>query len=433
MSDTTKTKRQRMGGDPSNATKVQIAEPEVVKEESISDDVTDDFFNDKGEFDWESYESTCPSKSRNVNSKIKAPRGIRVFSKEPYAQDLLNAILGFEAETSVVHSINTGEIYDGTIYSINNEWVSVDVGYRQSVYVNMLKEEASVRQELAPNSPVKVQVLATETASVQGYVLGSISAGVKTARVAELMESIDKGTEAYAGLVTEMIPGGGYIVAVNGVDCFMPGSLAGINKLVDFESIIGEKMYVVPVSFSSSRGTIVVSHREYLKAMIPNTIEKIQEDLTLERTGNVTGSTKYGIFVEFEGCLTGMIHVNDLTADVLKRHKSREIQPGEEINFKIKEVVSNNKIILTQLDQAPKVDAWDGIEDRIKVPAEIVGVAKSIKDYGVFVELEKGITGLLHISEIQDVIDIKTIKPGDKITVQVTRIDSSTRKVFLKL
>ena len=432
MSEST-TKRKRMGGDPSNATKVQIKEAEPLNEVVVSEDVTDDFFNDKGEFDWEGYEATCPSNSRKVNSKVDAPRGVRVLSKEPYAQDFLNAIMGYEASNDVVSKIETGNIYDGTIYSINSEWVSVDIGYRQMVYVNMLKEEASVRQELAPNAPVKVQVLATEGASVQGYVLGSISAGVKTARIEELMASIESGTDAYEGLVTEMIPGGGYVVAVNGVDCFMPGSLAGINKLADFESIVGETMFVVPVSFSDRRGTIVVSHREYLKAMIPNTIDAIEKDLTVERTGQVTGSTKYGIFVEFEGCLTGMIHVNDLTADVLKRHKSRDINPGEDITFKVKEIVSNTKIILTQLEYTPKVDAWDGIEDRIKVPAEIVGTVKSTKDYGLFVEIEKGITGLLHISEIEDVLDISSVKPGDKITVQVTRIESSTRKVFLKM
>ena len=431
MSESTKTKRQRMGGDPSNATKVQIAEPTV--EEVVIETTADEFFNDKGEFDWEGYEATCPSRARRHNPKVNAPIGVKVLCKEPYAQDFLNAIMGYEADNTVVQKIKAGEIYDGTIYSINHEWVAVDINYRQMVYVNMLKEEASIREQLSPDAPVKVQVLATESASIQGYVMGSISAGIKTGRIDELMESIDKGTEAYEGLVTEMIPGGGYVVTVNGVDCFMPGSLAGINKLVDFESIVGETMYVVPVSFSDRRGTIVVSHREYLKAMIPNTIEMIQKDPKAERTGKVTGTTKYGVFVEFEGCLTGMIHVNDLTADVVKRHKAREIEPGEDITFKVKEVVSNTKIILTQLDQAPKVNPWDGITDRIKVPTEVVGTVRTVKDYGLFVEIEKGITGLLHISEIEDVLDITTVKPGDKITVQVTRIEQDTRKVFLKM
>lgn len=247
------------------------------------------------------------------------------------------------------------------------------------------------------------------------------------------MESIETGTTAYEGTVSHMIPGGGYIVMIQGIECFMPGSLAGINKLADFESIVGDTLYVVAVSFSEGRGTIVVSHREYLKAMIPSRVEALNETITEERTGKVTGSAKYGVFVEFDGCLTGMIHVNDLTPELLKRHKARDIKPDEEITFKIKEIVSNEKIILTQVEYVPKVDAWSDIETRIKVPCEIVGTIKSTKDYGVFVEIERGLTGLLHVSEIEDVVDIATLNTGDKITVQVTRIDASTRKIFLKM
>ena len=267
----------------------------------------------------------------------------------------------------------------------------------------------------------------------RGFVLGSISAGIKSAVVKEIMESIKDGATGYMGTVSQMIPGGGYIVTVQGVECFMPGSLAGINKLADFESIVGSDMYVVPVSFSEKRGTIVVSHREYLKAMIPSKIEALKENLTQDLTGKVTGSAKYGVFVEFDECLTGMIHVNDLTPELLKAHRAREIKPGDDIAFKIKEVVSNEKIILTQLDAKPVVDLWDGITDRIKTPSEIVGTVRAVKDYGIFVDIEKGVAGLLHISEIEDVIDLETIKPGDNITVQVTRIDADSRKIFLKI
>ena len=255
----------------------------------------------------------------------------------------------------------------------------------------------------------------------------------ENAVVSDIMSSIEGGTTAYVGTISEMIPGGGYIVNIQGVDCFMPGSLAGINKLADFESIVGTDMYVVPVSFSTKRGTIVVSHREYLKAMIPNKVEALRESPDGERTGKVTGSAKYGVFVEFDDCLTGMIHVNDLTPEMLKKHKAREIQPGDDINFRIKEVVSDTKIILTQLETVPVIDPWEGIEQRIQVPSEVVGVVKAVKDYGIFIDVEPGIAGLLHISEIQDLIDTSTIKSGDNITVQVTRIDSATRKIFLKI
>ena len=386
------------------------------------------------EFNWDEHEASCPTRFKKQNLKLRGvPNGWVVKSHEPYAQDFLNILKEYESimESTQQVKVEEGLIYDGIISTVNPEWVSVDIGYRESVYVNVLKEEASIRESFTVGASVKIQVL--QMGGTRGFVLGSISAGVKTAVVAEIMESIDKGATGYLGTVTEMIPGGGYIVSVQGVDCFMPGSLAGINKLVDFESIVKTDMYVVPVSFSEKRGTIVVSHREYLKAMIPSRIENLRENLGEEIVGNVTGSAKYGVFVEFNECLTGMIHVNDLTPELLKAHKSREIKPGDEVTFKIKEIVSETKIILTQIEQAPIVDLWDGIEDRIKTPSEVIGTVKAVKDYGIFIDIEKGVAGLLHISEIEDVLETTDIKPGDSITVQVTRIDSATRKIFLKI
>ena len=383
------------------------------------------------EFDWDAHQASCPSRSRKINKGLKNTGKYSVYSHEPYAQDLLDLFNGHEEAKPAQMKVEVGEIYSGTIYSINEEWVAVDIGYRENVYVNVLKEEASVRGLFVPYAEVKIQVL--QMGEGRGFLLGSISAGIKSAVVKEIMESIKDGATGYMGTVSQMIPGGGYIVTVQGVECFMPGSLAGINKLADFESIVGSDMYVVPVSFSEKRGTIVVSHREYLKAMIPSKIEALKENLTQDLTGKVTGSAKYGVFVEFDECLTGMIHVNDLTPELLKAHRAREIRPGDDIAFKIKEVVSNEKIILTQLDARPVVDLWDGITDRIKTPSEIVGTVRAVKDYGIFVDIEKGVAGLLHISEIEDVIDLETIKPGDNITVQVTRIDADSRKIFLKI
>ena len=383
------------------------------------------------EFDWDAHQASCPSRSRKINKGLKNTGNYNVYSHEPYAQDLLDLFNGYEEAKPAQMKVEVGEIYSGTIYSINEEWVAVDIGYRENVYVNVLKEEISVRGLFVPDAEVKIQVL--QMGGGRGFVLGSISAGIKSAVVKEIMESIKDGATGYMGTVSQMIPGGGYIVTVQGVECFMPGSLAGINKLADFESIVGGNMYVVPVSFSEKRGTIVVSHREYLKAMIPSKIEALKENLTQDLTGKVTGSAKYGVFVEFDECLTGMIHVNDLTPELLKAHRAREIKPGDDINFKIKEVVSNEKIILTQIDAKPVVDLWDGITDRIKTPSEIVGTVRAVKDYGIFVDIEKGVAGLLHISEIEDVIDLETIKPGDNITVQVTRIDADSRKIFLKI
>lgn len=384
-------------------------------------------------FDWDAYASDCPSKNRTVNERINAPSGWRVFSKEPYAGELLDLMLEHENNKPSQFKINVGTTYTGKVHSVSTEWALIDINYREMIYVDMSKEEDGIKDQILPNSEVDIQILDNGSSNRRGFVLGSISAGIKTANFREIMASIEDGSTAYTGKVGQTIPGGGYIVEVQGIECFMPGSLAGINKLADFESIVGTELYVVPMSFSERRGTIVVSHREYLKAMIPSKIEELRESTAGQMSGKVTGTTKFGVFVEFNQCLTGMIHVNDLTPEHLTKHKSREIAPGDDITFYVKEIINDNKIILSQVEVEVKVDPWRDIEERIKTPVEIQGTVKSVKDYGLFVEIEEGVTGLLHVSEIKDIIDIKDVKSGDPITVQVTRIESSTRKVFLKL
>ena len=386
------------------------------------------------DFDWEAHEASCPTVYRTANKAIKAPHGTRVFSREPYAQEMMDAIIAFESGKETIFRVNEGETHNGTVYSVNPDTATIDIGFKEMVYVDMSRESDASKAKMIPGESIDVQITGDTNKNRSTYVKGSVEAGVRAAALKELIASIEAGDTAYAGKVLSMIPGGGYIVEINGIECFMPGSLAGINKLVDFESIIGEDMYVVPTSYSEDRGTVVVSHRKYLQAMIPHKLEEISEDTTTMRVGNVTGSAKYGVFVEFEGCLTGMIHVNDLNQVTLKRHLERDIQPGEEIEFKVKEVISQRKITLTQLDQVEVVDPWKLITEEFKsFPTEVQGTVKSVKDYGVFVDVFEGIVGLLHISELPEGFDMSTMKKEDKITVQIQRIEEDTRKVFLKM
>ena len=386
------------------------------------------------EFDWELHESTCPSVSRKPNPNIKTRKGHRVFSRELYAQEFYDLMEEYDSGRTTLFKLNEGETHEGTVDSINTEWATIDIGYKEMVYVDLSRESDVSKAKMVPGEGISVQITGDTNNRKSTYVKGSVEAGVKAATLREIFASIEEGNTAYVGNVKSMIPGGGYMVEIQGVECFMPGSLAGINKLVDFESIIGEDMYVVPTNYSKDRGTIIVSHRKYLQAMIPHKLEELKEDLTKQKTGNVTGSAKYGVFVEFDGCLTGMIHVNDLNPEMLKRHLSRDIQPGEAIEFKVKEVISQRKITLTQLEVVDVVDPWKSIaKEFTKFPTEVVGTVKSVKDYGVFVDVYDGIVGLLHISEFPEGVDTSSMKKEDKVTVQIQRIEEETRKVFLKL
>lgn len=390
--------------------------------------------NSISNFDWDEYSSDCPSTLRKVNKHVKAPEGVKVYSREPYAQELLNLMESYWSKNNQTNEVHSGETYTGKVHAVDMEWASIDIGYREMVYVQLSKESVISKAKLIPGTEIAVEITAEKSKSTRGFLLGSVEAGIKAATLREILESAETGNTAYIGTVTSMIPGGGYFVNIQGVDCFMPGSLAGINKLADFGSVINTQMYVVPMSYSPEKGTVIVSHRKYLQALIPNAIEELKNTPGETKEGGVTGSTKYGVFVEFDGCLTGMIHANDLNPEMARKHKAREINPGDVIEFKIKEIINNDKITLTQLEHVEISDPWADVTTKYKsFPVEVKGTIKSVKDYGVFVDVGDGIVGLLHVSELPDNIKIDSLAKNDSITVQITRMDAATRKVFLKL
>jgi small subunit ribosomal protein S1 len=298
----------------------------------------------------------------------------------------------------------------------------------------MTKESEEYKDLLKVGEKLNVQIIESSGSKQGSYILGSVEAGFKRAVFDEILDSVENSKTAYNAIVRSLIPGGGYIVEIQGVECFMPGSLAGINKLHDFESILNTEMYVVPMNYSSDRGTIVVSHREYLKAMIPTKIDEIKEyDHGVVVRGCVTGSAKFGIVCEFNECLTGMIHVNDLDAETMKRHLNREVTPGEEIEFFIKKIISETKITLSQKPVEIVSDPWYNVSDKFKTPVEVTGKIRSVKEYGAFIDIGDGLVGLLHVSEFPTDFDLNDLNRGDDITVTVTRIDEETRKVFMEL
>lgn len=423
-------KRKRIGQDAPTTVaveeKTQTTQPQVEAQTEAKEEPANpyaEFYDDNGEFLWEAYEGTCPTRNRTPNPHIKTNNGDKVYSREPYAQELYDKMENYGKDIKPI--INEGEIHDGIIYAIDRDYITVDISYRELVYVKFGKESAEVQ---ASSVGDETAVLITET---KGTLTGTITGGVKHKTFMDLRDAIDEGRTAWIGTVKNMIDKGGYVVTVQGINCFMPGSLAGINKLSDFSSIVGEEIYVVPVSFSPDRGTIVVSHRKYLQALIPTAIEELKQSIEAEREGLVTGTAKYGVFVEFSKCLTGMIHNNDLDEETLVKFKAREIKPGDPINFKVKDIISNKKITLTQKDVV-EVNPWINIGQRYQIPSVVEATVKSKKDYGLFITIEDGVTGLLHISEIGEET-MSVFNPGDKITVQITRIDEATMKVFLKM
>lgn len=216
-----------------------------------------------------------------------------------------------------------------------------------------------------------------------------------------------------AGYDLEIIHGGATLPG------FMPNTLAGINKLHNPESIVGLSLPVMIESYAKEEGTYIVSRRKYLKTLIPEAMANLNtDDLYL---GHVTGTTQFGVFVEFNECLTGMIHKANIQEDW--RDRISDIKPGMAIEFYIKEIVKD-KIILTQVFR-------ETLWDTLKSGQILDGKVKESKPFGTLVYLDDETIGLIHNSEMEKIK--RELNPEDEIKVKVLAIDRQSRKIFLTL
>lgn len=216
-----------------------------------------------------------------------------------------------------------------------------------------------------------------------------------------------------AGYDVELTHGG---VSLPG---FMPNTLAGINKLHDPNSIVGETFNVMIESYAQQEGTYIVSRRKYLQTLIPEAIKQLEYNKVYG--GHVTGTTPFGVFVEFNECLTGMIHKANVNPEW--QEKLTSIRPGFPIEFYIKEVIKD-KIILTQM---LRETLWD----TIKNGQIIEGSVKDVKAFGTLVNLDDETVGLIHTSEMEKLG--KKFTPGQDLKVKVLSVDRMSRKIFLTI
>jgi ribosomal protein S1 len=319
-----------------------------------------------------------------------------------------------------------GNIVQGTVISITKNFAAVDINWRENAIIDLKKEKAQYLQYIMPGYPIEVQIERIET-SVNGTSKGiyaSYSSLITSKFKNELIESVEKNI-AYLGKVVELVHAG-YFVDIKGVKCFMPGSLGGMNKLVDFSVLLNKDIYVVPVNYSKEKDYVVVSHRDYLKALVPGKVNELE--IGQEYEGAVTGYNTHGIFVEFNECLTGLISRLDMSPEYIVLYENGSIKPGDAIKFKLKKIISNEKLSLTQNEIETESSKWATAKAKYKVNSYAIGTIKRILPYGAFIELEEGIVGLLHKSNIKDGSELEV---SQEIKVKVLLFDADNKKIIL--
>lgn len=289
-------------------------------------------------------------------------------------------------------------------------------GYKDDVRIEDRVSESKYFKNLTLGD--LIDVLITEVNQDNFMIKGSVSSLYESRAHANL-KSLEEGQSVMV-TVKSLNPAGYDVELTHGgvtLPGFMPNTLAGINKLHDPNSIVGQTFNVMIESYAQNEGTYIVSRRKYLQTLIPDAIKELEYNRVY--SGHVTGTTPFGVFVEFNDCLTGMIHKANVNPEWAEKLSS--ISPGFQIEFYIKEVIKD-KIILTQI---LRETLWD----TIKNGQIIEGTVKDIKAFGTLVNLDDETVGLIHTSEMEKLG--KRFTPGQDLKVKVLSVDRMSRKIFL--
>ncbi len=349
--------------------------------------------------------------------ELEIPRKTKIFSDESYVKEAYELYTNGPNNDFEYTELQNGSTITAKIVSINKEDACLEVDSKHTVTLNLKKEDKKYSDLLQVGNEIKVKISKNNSNDFRA----SFSDAIKDNKFQEILDSVGKPV-AYKAIVKELIHGG-YLLKIDSIEVFMPGSLGGMNKLIDFNSLIGKELIVMPINYSKEKGTIVVSHREYLKTQVGNNLDKIRDNINDEYEGFITGTTKFGIFAQF-GCLTGLIPMNELNDEWLNKFNNRSIKAGDKVKFLVKDIINENKIILTQLQK----DLWVDIDKKYPPLSKAKGRITSIKNYGAFIELEKSIVGLLHISEFEGI----ELKENEEIEVIISKIDIDNKKIEFK-
>jgi len=317
----------------------------------------------------------------------------------------------------VVSVPSTGDIVDAEYLGIMGDQHIFSVpSYKDYIRVDNKASETKYLKNSSKGDIISVLISKVDNKNF--YIRGSLVELYETMAHSNLM-SLEEG-EPVTVYIKSLNPAG-YDVDIMRDNVvlpgFMPNTLAGVNKLHDPSCIIGETLDVMIESYSDSEGTYIVNRRKFLETLIPDAIKQLV--VGEKYTGHVTGTKNFGAFVEFNGCLTGLIHKSNIHKDY--RDKIQEIKPGTEIDFYVKEI-NDNRIILTQY-------LHDTSLDDINKGDEFDGKVKTVKAFGAIVSVNEYATGVISTADLKK--SNTTLEDNQEVRVKVSSIKDG--KMYLTL
>ncbi|MBW7903108.1 MAG: 30S ribosomal protein S1 [Rhodocyclaceae bacterium] len=334
-------------------------------------------------------------------------------------------------ESLARQEMRQGEVITAEVVRVDQNFVVVNAGLKSESYIDV-EEFLNDQGELEVKSGDFVQVAIEQLENGFGETRLSRDRAKRIAAWNALEQALNDGS-----LVTGTITGkvkGGLTVMTNSVRAFLPGSLVDMRPVKDTTPYEGKTLEFKVIKLDRKRNNVVVSRRAVLEATMGEEREKLLENLKEGAVvkGIVKNITDYGAFVDLGG-IDGLLHITDLAWRRV-RHPSEVLNVGDEVTAKILKFDTEKNRVSLGLKQLGE-DPWIGIGRRYPQGTRLFGKVTNLTDYGAFVEIEQGIEGLVHVSEMdwtnKNVHPSKVVQLGDEVEVMILEIDEDRRRISL--
>mgnify|MGYP004462290447 FL=1 len=321
-----------------------------------------------------------------------------------------------------------GNVVKGTIVALNDEYATIDVGLKSEGRLAI--KELGLKEE--PKVGDKIDVYVDKYEDREGLVVLSREKARREEAWAELEKSLAAG-EQVIGTIFGRVKGG-FTVDLNGAVAFLPGSQIDVRPIRDVTPLIGVAQPFQILKMDKVRGNIVVSRRAVLEESRSEQRSEIIKNLSEGQVvdGVVKNITDYGAFIDLGG-VDGLLHVTDISWKRIN-HPSEALSVGQNVKVQIIKFNQDTQRISLGMKQLEK-DPWEGVDEKYPVGTKLKGRITNITDYGAFVELDQGIEGLVHVSEMswtkKNVHPSKLVSTSQEVDVVVLDVDGSKRRISL--
>ncbi|HOT10456.1 MAG TPA: 30S ribosomal protein S1, partial [Polyangiaceae bacterium] len=339
----------------------------------------------------------------------------------------------FEQTTAASGFGKEGEIVKGRVIQIARDHVVVDIGGKSEGVIPLSEFSDGSEKALSPGELVDVFIEARENDD------GLVSLSKEKADKMKVWDEISAACERdeiIDGTISQRVKGGLQVTIRGGVKAFLPGSQVDLRPIRNLDKLIGQTHQFKVIKFNKKRGNIVLSRRVLLEKerdeMKAKTLETLSEGQTV--IGTIKNITEYGAFVDLGG-IDGLLHITDMSWGRVN-HPSEVFNVGDEVTVKVLKYNAETERVSLGLKQTQE-DPWNHAEEAYPPGKRVHGRVMSITDYGAFVELEPGVEGLIHVSEMSWTKKVKhpskMLEPNQDIECQVLEVDSKNKRISLGL